>query len=545
MSPRRIVIVNLTRFGDLLQTSPAIAALRASHPEAAITVVAEKNFADVCDGIPGVGRVHRLDLDRLGALLLEGGDALLESYRYVEDVLAELRAERFELALNFSSSRMTAVFMGLLGVPDTRGWAMTPDGMRVIRHPWARLFATMCLNRRVATFNLVDYYRAMAGGGAGSRGLAYEVDAGAHAAAAGLLGAVAAGERVVALQLGASRASRQWPAEAFAELARRLTRSGHRVVLVGGGGDRPLARAVGVAAGGGVVDACGCTNVAELGALLARADALVTGDTGPMHMAVAVGTPVVALFFGPASPFDTGPYGSDHVLLHTGAPCAPCNHTVTCLNPFCRDEITPELVERAVRARLARDWNALAAAARAEDRVRVYRTGFDAQGLHRCEAVGAPPKRREDALRWAYRATWMAELLGVAPPAARATGLDTAGFAALAALAHQGVALGGRLAAAAAGADPALAEIERLGREIEILDQTLAVHGHTHDETEVLTQMFRFGKENLEGDDVPALAGEIERLYRSLAFEAELMSGLLDGRVGRERTSDADLHQRP
>jgi hypothetical protein len=133
----------------------------------------------------------------------------------------------------------------------------------------------------------------------------------------------------------------------------------------------------------------------------------------------------------------------------------------------------------------------------------------------------------------------------VAPPAARATGLDTAGFAALAALAHQGVALGGRLAAAAAGADPALAEIERLGREIEILDQTLAVHGHTHDETEVLTQMFRFGKENLEGDDVPALAGEIERLYRSLAFEAELMSGLLDGRVGRERTSDADLHQRP
>ena len=107
MSVRRIVIVNLTRFGDLLQTSPTVAALRARHPEAEITVVAEKNFADVCDHIPGIARVYRLDLDRLGALLLEGEESLRESYRYVEDVLRDLRAERFDLALNFSSSRMT------------------------------------------------------------------------------------------------------------------------------------------------------------------------------------------------------------------------------------------------------------------------------------------------------------------------------------------------------------------------------------------------------------------------------------------------------
>ena len=119
MSVDRIIIVNLTRFGDLLQTSPAVAALRTQHPNAAITMVAEKNFAEVCDGIPGIDRVYRLDLDRLGALLLEG-DALLESYRYVEDVLAELRRERFELALNFSSfgsrpsrARMSSFFCQL------------------------------------------------------------------------------------------------------------------------------------------------------------------------------------------------------------------------------------------------------------------------------------------------------------------------------------------------------------------------------------------------------------------------------------------------
>ena len=84
---------------------------------------------------------------------------------------------------------MTAVFMGLLGVPDTRGWTMTRDGMRIIRHPWARLFATMCLHRRVATFNLVDYYRAMAGADRPSGGLAYQVGTEAQAKADALLDA--------------------------------------------------------------------------------------------------------------------------------------------------------------------------------------------------------------------------------------------------------------------------------------------------------------------------------------------------------------------
>ena len=62
---RRILIVNLTRFGDLLQTSPTIAALRRRHPGAQITLMAEKNFADVCDDIPGIDRVYRAELPLL------------------------------------------------------------------------------------------------------------------------------------------------------------------------------------------------------------------------------------------------------------------------------------------------------------------------------------------------------------------------------------------------------------------------------------------------------------------------------------------------
>lgn len=541
----RILIVNLTRFGDLLQTSPAIAALKRRHPGAAITLMAEKNFADVCEGIPGIDRVHRAELDRLGNLMLDGGAHVLEAYRYVEQVIGELRAERFDLALNYSSSRMSAVFMGLLAIPDVRGWSMTPDGLRVIRHPWSRLFATMCLNRRLATFNLVDYYCAMTGSLAETQRLHYVVKPAAAARGAALLAesGIAADDRIVALQLGASRAIRQWPEASFVALGRALVAAGFRIVIVGGGGDRPLGDRVAGAIGDAAVNTCGRTGVGELGAVLGRSAALVTGDTGPMHMAVAVGTPVVGLFFGPASPFDTGPYAADQLVLHTGAPCAPCDHNVTCLEPFCRDELAAEAVAALVTARLAHDWPALEALAKQMAPARLYRTGFDASGRFLARPLGTPLRRREDALREAYRATFLHVLEGEVLPEPGPATLDVAPFTALAALARDGIEQAGRLAQLARAKQPRIAEIERIGRELEVLDRALKEHGGTHPDTNVLAQMFTFGKENLEGDDVATLAVETARLYRDLARSADDMTALLGGAPTKEQGTDARLHQ--
>ncbi len=544
----RALIVNLTRFGDLLQTSPAIATLRAHHPGVEVTLLAERNFADVCDDVPGVDRVFRVDLDRLGGLMLRGGGALLDGYRYVEDLLAELRAAEYDLALNYSSSRMTAVFMGLLGIRDVRGWSMTPDGFRVIHHPWARLFATMCLNRRVATFNLVDYYREMAGGGGGAQSLRYVVRPDADAAAAALLAdaCVTAETSLVGLQLGASREIRQWPAAAFAALGRALVGAGHRVVLVGGRGDRALATAVAAEIGDGVIDACGKTGIAELGALLRRLDALVTGDTGPMHMAVAVGTPVVGLFFGPASPFDTGPYAPDNVLLHANAPCAPCDHNVTCLQPFCRTELEPQLVAAVVESRLGGDWPALDRLARSTATARLYRTAFDADGRYGCDLLGRLPARAEDELRRAYRATCLALLTNAPLPRPHATTVDGAPFAGIGRLARDGRTLATRLGAAVRGAPDAgtsFEEIARLGRELDALDRVIAEHGGAHPDTAVLAQMFRFGKENLEDADVATLAAATGTLYDELARGADCMTTLLGGAAIEEEIDDGRLHQ--
>lgn len=550
MSVRRIVVVNLTRLGDLLQTSPTIAGLRRVHPGASITLVAEKNFAEVCEAIPGVDRVHRLDLDRLGHLLLAGPGRVGEAYHVVRGWAAELRAERFDLALNFSSSRMSAVLLALLGVPDVRGWTMTRDGHRAIQTPWARLFATLCLNRRVAPFNLVDCYRGVAGClDAPDGGLAFRIDDGARVAVGERLRAAGIdGESpLVALQLGASRAIRQWPIASFARVARDLLADGNAVVLVGGGNDRPLAEDLLQAAGdeGRIVDLCGRTSIAELGALLERSRLLVTGDTGPMHMAAATRTPVVGLFFGPALPFDTGPYGDDHVVLHAGVACAPCDHAVSCLDPFCRRALSEELVGAVARARLAGDWSAIdALATRAGGGpVRVLRTGFDARGLFECRTLGGVAPRPEDHLRRAYRATWLALLAGEPLPEPWHAGIATGAFAAARELALEGGRLAARLAELAAGSSRALGEIERIARAMEVVDRAIAEHGRVHPEVAVLTQMFQFERETMPGESLAELAREASRVYHDLERSTVCMQALLGGSPGAREVENASLRQ--
>ena len=537
---RKVLIVNLTRFGDLLQTSPTIAGLRAAG-DTEVTVVVERNFADVCEGIPGVDRVWPIDLDALGRLLL--ADDLRAAYHAVAHELAALRAERFALALNYSSSRMSAVLLRLIGVPDTRGWSMSGDGHRLITHPWSRLFSASCLTRRQAAFNLVDHYQRVAGISAGTRRLCFEVPPAARSRVAVLLadGGVGPDQPLVAMQLGASRDIRRWPARHFVAVGRLLhAQLGVRLVLCGGGGDRPMAGEIVAALGPAAVDCCGRTSIAELGALLERADVLLTGDTGPMHMAVAVGTPVVALFFGPALPVDTGPYAADQLCLHAPVACAPCDHAITCLNPFCRDVLEPEAVTAAVIARRAQDWQGLEAAARRWPRIAWYRTGFDAEGLFDLAPLGGAPPSPAERLRRAHRALWKGELDGTPPRPVDGPPLAAEGEAlrALAGLARHAAAQATRVERLAGG-DADVEVLEAAGRELEVLDAAIFRHGAIHEAAAQLVQLHRFEKENVLGDDVAALARATRAQHEALARRARRLADLVAPRAAATATVEA------
>jgi lipopolysaccharide heptosyltransferase II len=165
--------------------------------------------------------------------------------------------------------------------------------------------------------------------------------------------------KLVALHPGATNGrAKQWPLPYWIDLARRLRGAGHTVVLCGGPDERQLAGAIMAGAGGaaggregdpGLIDLSGRTSLPALLALLEQADATVSGDSGPMHLAVAVDCPVLAIH-GPTDPGQSGPYRARRAaVLRHDLPCSPCyrlQRVADCPlgHTLCQRLVTPEHV---------------------------------------------------------------------------------------------------------------------------------------------------------------------------------------------------------
>jgi ADP-heptose:LPS heptosyltransferase len=154
-----------------------------------------------------------------------------------------------------------------------------------------------------------------------------------------------AGRQFAVLAPGTMWETKHWRIEGFAETARRLAEQGLAVVLAGTPKDAGLCRQI-VAACPEAFDLSGKTTPAELAALLREATVCVTNDSGAMHLAVAMGTPVTAIF-GPTDPVQVGPYGHPERVVRAGVPCSPCNLRRLAQCPYdlrCMREVTADQV---------------------------------------------------------------------------------------------------------------------------------------------------------------------------------------------------------
>ena len=155
----------------------------------------------------------------------------------------------------------------------------------------------------------------------------------------------------VGMVLGASHVFKRWPAERFGRVARALIDQGAEVILIGGKHELGLADRAGLAAGAVLHDGHGL-GMRQLAAVLARLDVLVTNDTGPLHLAQAVNTPVLGLF-GPTDHITIGPRGDMHRVVKVPVTCDPCL-TKTCPHPECLLAMREDEVLAAVEEMLAR-----------------------------------------------------------------------------------------------------------------------------------------------------------------------------------------------
>jgi heptosyltransferase-1 len=334
---RRILILKPSSLGDIVHALPALAALRDRFPRAHIAWLVKRQWSGLLKRVEGLDAIWPVERG-LGGWL---------------SVIPRLRAEGFDLAVDLQGLFRSGAMSWLVGCRTRIGFVDGREG--------SSLFYTHQVPVRIRDMHAVDRYLRVAAalGAKADRGpeFRFRFPPEDRDEVRKLLNrhGLPAGAAWIAVSVSARWTTKRWPRESYAAVADQVHREGlGPVVLIGGPDERGDAQYVRSLMQSAPIDLTGETTPELLPALLRSASLLLTNDSGPMHIAAAVGTPVVALF-GPTSPILTGPYGLNHRALTSAVPCSPC-FSRHCCNPVqleCLHSLTPEHVIEVVRRQLS------------------------------------------------------------------------------------------------------------------------------------------------------------------------------------------------
>lgn len=325
---QRILVVNLNYLGDALMTTPAHALLRRAYPKARIDAIAGAeapygafealaNNPDIDNLIPRASGGAARRCWQLWSTLVRGRyDAVV--------ILPPIPAYDIAAALAFTPRRV-------FGRRAAENEHMCDAMLSTVAE-----FTGVQPDKPKMVLRVTDQERERA---------------------SALLQPAAARGPLVAVNLGASRPQKRWPTSSFIVLVKALARAGRSAVLLGGpnASEREAAAEVIEAVGASAaLDLTGKTTIRELAAVIESCAVVVSADTGAMHMAAALGTPVAALF-GSTNPATVGPYGeTPSRVLYKKLDCSPCENHPSCGGLFsCMSEIAPVEVQRSVDELLA------------------------------------------------------------------------------------------------------------------------------------------------------------------------------------------------
>ncbi len=339
--PRSVLIIKPCCIGDVLLATPVIAALRDAFPEARLDFAVCPWARAMVENNPHLDSI--VDCGRVG------GGAF--PWREYLDLVRRIRDRNYDLCFVLARSPLVTLLPFLAGIPQRvgldshgRGFSLT---VRVpvtgVKHEAELYLDTLRAvgiepEEPTLEFHPLEEDRLVAEG--------WKLRA--------------EGKRIVVIHPGGgvnpgmSISAKRWPPERFSRLADRLIERGMQIVLVGGPGDKSIAEAVKGAMRNQVLDLTGKLSWGQLGALLGEADLFIGHDTGAMHLAVAMRTPVVAIF-GPSDPRMYGPYGKGIALWHDVG-CNPCfvggRWKSSCRHFRCIEAVTVEEVWEAALALL-------------------------------------------------------------------------------------------------------------------------------------------------------------------------------------------------
>ena len=305
---RNVLIIKLRYIGDVLLATPTVRAMKSAWPDARITMMVNRGTEDVLSGNPDLAEIMVLDKGSLGA-----------QWR----LIAGLRRRRFDTVIDLTDGDRSAFLSWISGAPVRIGFNE--------EHRWrGKLYSQVVQSLPGSCHRIERDLKTLvslnipAGLTAPQLWLTRDEEAGAEQLLDEL--SVPRSQQLVMLQPGARYWFKAWPPERFAELADRLTDQYGCQVLIGGSSqDIERAEQIRQMAKGRPIVVAGRTTIKQFAALAKKAVLFVGSDSGAMHMATAVGTPVVALF-GPSNPAEWGPRGGPVEVLYKGLDCRACFH---------------------------------------------------------------------------------------------------------------------------------------------------------------------------------------------------------------------------
>jgi lipopolysaccharide heptosyltransferase I len=348
-----ILIVKTSAIGDVTHTLPALNALRKHYPEARITWLVEEAAADIVRGHPALDRVLVSRRKYWAAEMRGDCSRFLKACREIWAFIRTLRATRYDLLFDFQGLLKSGVLVWLAKADRKIGFGRGMDHAEC---------SYVFLNERIPpvamdTHALTREMALLQAIGVEAAEITFDlpITAGDRAA----IEAILAGHDIdrqrplIAINPQATWPTKLWFSERFAEVADRLLERGCAVVFTGSPADRAeIDRILGMMRGR-AANLAGETSLMSLAALYQVARVVVSTDTGPMHIAAAAGTPLVAIF-GSTAPWRTGPWGQDHLVLRVDLACSPCLKKNCPRNSECMRAISVEMVLAAVSEILTR-----------------------------------------------------------------------------------------------------------------------------------------------------------------------------------------------
>lgn len=335
-----ILIIKLSSLGDICHALPSLTALRKLYPQARISWAVNKPFADLLIGHPFLDEVLVIDQKAL----TQG--SLMSRYRYFQELRQQLQQRDFDLVLDLQGLFKSIVIALMTGCKTRYGYWEMREGSALITKGIKGAYANAHVIQRY-----LDVIRFLGSDVREPEFVLPEISKEKAEIAEKLFGF----DNYVVLAPGTSWSSKEWPLDNYAELGKRLLQDGYQLVLIGGSIDTDKSKYIldnitetALANKEKIIDLTGQTSLKQLMAVCQAATLYISGDTGPLHVAVTTGVPIIALY-GPTMPHRTGPYvgkmsgNNKSVVLSGKAACTPCRKrecsTRECMSSIGVDEV--------------------------------------------------------------------------------------------------------------------------------------------------------------------------------------------------------------